>query len=535
MFSKETSSFGLSFLLNSAAIIMVFCGLLAAGVSSVNAQAFTEGFAVVPVPGWTVQNNSIPIGSTGWFQGNSTVFPAQAGPATSYIGANFNNTTGTNTISNWLITPQRTLLSAGDVITFYTRTTTANPFPDRLQVRLSLAGASTNVGSGPAGLGDFTTLLLDINPTYMTGGAYPEVWTQFTITLTAAHVPVPASGRIAFRYFVEMGGPTGDNSNYIGIDTFSYTPGMVVAPGDAPVDFNGDGKTDYVVLRNVGGGINGQVRWFWNLNGLANPTAASDWGLASDEFFSEDFDGDDKDDIACWRQGAPTIAAFYILQSMTNTVRVEAFGQTGDDPSIVDDYNGDNKADLAVYRPGANATTTSTWFYRTAVNGPITFIPWGVGGINDFAVPGDYDGNGSADFVIQRISGGVGQFWIRLSTGVVQPVVFFGGVDLVVPGDYDGDGKTDIAVVRGISGSLVWFWRPSGGGANQQVTFGSSATDFPTQGDYDGDGRTDVAIWRPSATPNVTAFWSRSTVSGAVSVFVLGANLDIPVANYNTH
>src|SRR5204862_6521990 len=36
-------------------------------------------------------------------------FPAQAGSSTSYIGANFNNTTGTNTISNWLLTPPVTL------------------------------------------------------------------------------------------------------------------------------------------------------------------------------------------------------------------------------------------------------------------------------------------------------------------------------------------------------------------------------------------------------------------------------------------
>lgn len=36
-------------------------------------------------------------------------------------------------------------------------TPTGSNWPDRLQVRLSLAGASTNVGSGPEDLGDFTT------------------------------------------------------------------------------------------------------------------------------------------------------------------------------------------------------------------------------------------------------------------------------------------------------------------------------------------------------------------------------------------
>ncbi|MBK9215519.1 MAG: carboxypeptidase regulatory-like domain-containing protein [Chloracidobacterium sp.] len=85
-------------------------------------------------------------------------------------------------------------------------------------------------------------LLLDINPTYQTGGVYPEVWTLQTVTVTG--VPSPTLGRFAFRYFVENGGPTGANSNYIGIDTFAYnapcgpvptpTPGVTPTPTPTP-------------------------------------------------------------------------------------------------------------------------------------------------------------------------------------------------------------------------------------------------------------------------------------------------------------
>ena len=489
---------------------------------------------MVPVPGWFTQNNSVPVGTSGWFQGGTT-FPAQSGPANSWIGANFNNTTGTNTISNWLVTPVRTL-SAGDVIRFYTRTTTNNIYPDRLQVRMSLAGAGTNVGTGSAetAVGTFTTKLLDINEFYATGGAYPETFTLFTITLTSAQVPTPTSGRIAFRYFVEMGGPTGDNSNLIGIDTFSYTPGVVAVPGDAPIDFNNDGKTDYAVVRNVGGGAAGQLRWFYNINGTAGPTTVLDWGLAGDFILSEDFDNDNKDDIAVWRPGAATVAAFYILNSATSTARVERFGQTGDDPTVVDDYNNDGSADLAVYRSGVGAGAQSIWYYRTVANGPVIFVPWGITG--DFVAPGDYDGNGSADFCIQRNNGGgQARFWTRLSTGVTSSVVFGTPTDVIVPGDYDGDGKTDIATTRSVGGALQWQWLPSTGGAIQYRTFGASATDFLAHGDYDGDGKTDVAIWRPSVTANQSAFWVNSTTSGATTTFAFGSNGDYPPANYNTH
>ena len=314
----------------------------------------------------------------------------------------------------------------------------------------------------------------------------------------------------------------------------ALNPCSAIVATDAPVDFNGDGRTDYALTRNVGGGASGQLRWFYNLNNSANPTVALDWGLASDRVITEDFDGDDKDDIAVWRPAAATVAAFYILQSQTNTVRVEAFGQTGDDPTVVDDYNGDNRADLAVYRSGLTAGLQSTWFYRTTANGPVTYIRWGQNG--DFPAPGDYDGNGSADFCIQRNNGGgQARFWTRLSTGVESSTVFGTPTDVVVPGDWDGDGKTDIATARGVSGAIQWHYLSSTNGSINYITFGSSATDFIAQGDYDGDGKTDAAIWRPSASANQSAFWSRSTTSGSVSVFAIGANGDGVPANYNTH
>jgi hypothetical protein len=93
-------------------------------------------------------------------------------------------------------------------------------FPDRLQVRLSTNGASVDVGTTATDVGDFTALLLDINPTYTTSG-YPNTWTQFTVTLSG--IASPTQGRLALRYFVENGGPGGTNSDYIGIDSLEVS------------------------------------------------------------------------------------------------------------------------------------------------------------------------------------------------------------------------------------------------------------------------------------------------------------------------
>src|SRR4029078_5949387 len=99
------------------------------------------------------------------------------------------------------------------------RTVDAPAFPDRLQVRMSTNGASSNVGTTATDVGDFPALLLDINPTYTTAG-YPTAWTQFTLVVSG--VPSPTTGRLAFRYFVEDAGTSGSKSDYIGIDTLQY-------------------------------------------------------------------------------------------------------------------------------------------------------------------------------------------------------------------------------------------------------------------------------------------------------------------------
>jgi len=190
---------------------------------TIHAVDMTEGFddiATLPSKGWVLRNLSSPLGDSSWFQGNNEdVFDAQAGPPSSYLAANYFNTGPSGTISNWAITPTNTYRN-GDTFSFWTRTDTDSTWPDRLEVRLSTNGSSDNVGNTALSVGVFTTRLLEINPTLLPSG-YPEVWTQYVITLSG--LDVPTSGRIAFRYFVTNGGQNGPNSNYIGIDTLRIT------------------------------------------------------------------------------------------------------------------------------------------------------------------------------------------------------------------------------------------------------------------------------------------------------------------------
>ena len=375
--------------------------------------------------------------------------------------------------------------------------------------------------------------------TYFTGDSFPAPG-----PLLAYGNPGPAgAGTATFASTYNGTAPNGNWNLFVkdftGGDVGSISGGWtieittnVATPQQHVVDTDGDGKTDHVVVRNTGGGPGGQLTWFSKQSTGPPADFAANWGSQGDFFVPEDYDGDNKTDLAVWRAGAPLVAAWYIFQSTTSTIRQETFGQTGDDPSVVGDYNGDGSADLAVYRSGATAGAPSFWYWRTTAGGGVFQAGWGQNG--DFPVPGDFDGNGKNDFVVQRnAGGGMARFWILMDSGTVSTPIFGTPTDVIVPGDYDGDGKTDIAIVKGSGGQILWAVLQSSGGAFQ-LNWGNSATDFPAQGDYDGDGKTDFAVWRPDANPAQNFFYILGSTAG-FSAFEWGQNGDYPVANYNTH
>jgi hypothetical protein len=287
---------------------------------------------------------------------------------------------------------------------------------------------------------------------------------------------------------------------------------------------NGDGKSDWVVVRNTGSGPTGQARWFVSTNNTGVATTF-DWGTASDFFVPGDFDGDQKDDVAIWRPG--TQSTFFILQSATQTFRVEDFGQNGDDPTIVADYNGDGKDDVAVYRDGVNVGDQSRWYFRPQGAANFTTVNWGEGG--DTVVTGDYDGDGKADYVLQRAEGGQSRFFIRTATNAFSSELFGSAGDFTVAGDYDGDGKTDLAVSRLSGGNWVWDYKSSLSGTTVSRTWGTT-NDIHVPGDYDGDGKTDYAVWRPAAQSTFYVL-----TAGTLNIFTKdwGVTTDLPVASYN--
>lgn len=188
--------------------------------------------------GWKAVNLSNPLGGESWQQGSFIVNATKGGPFVSSIPSHSYKASanehafapytvgeGLSFINCWLITPALSMKN-GDVISFWTRTSSPVNFPDRMQVWLNPHNESTNVGRSAVETGDFTVKLLDINPTlstspYPTG--YPTTWTKFELTISGlSNGTIPQKHRVGFRYFVKDGGPDGFVSNEIAIDDFDF-------------------------------------------------------------------------------------------------------------------------------------------------------------------------------------------------------------------------------------------------------------------------------------------------------------------------
>lgn len=179
--------------------------------------------AALMTRGWIRQNNSAPLGSGQWVQGDPDIFPAWSAPTDSYALVGADSATGVSAVvSNWLITPE---IDFGPnqfgfrSFSFYTKAVPGKA--NHLVVRLCLEGTGPldcNAPTTDSGdLGSFQTRLLDINPDLTLDG-YPAAWTLYSLA-PGDGLPVVGRGRIAFHYYVFS--QNGTYGSRIGIDSVS--------------------------------------------------------------------------------------------------------------------------------------------------------------------------------------------------------------------------------------------------------------------------------------------------------------------------
>jgi hypothetical protein len=283
-----------------------------------------------------------------------------------------------------------------------------------------------------------------------------------------------------------------------------------------PAYFDYDAKADLGVFRPTEG------NWY-SLSSESQSSTTVRWGLASDRLVPADYDGDGLTDFAVWRAETGT---WYVIGSRDGKYKTIHWGTrtfvgTGyiaDDP-LPGDYDGDGQADFAVWR-----STTGLWYLLKSTSGynpaHAEYFRWGRSG--DVAVPADYDADGKTDYAIFRPS--ENRWYVFQSASKTWKTSVFGesGYDLLVAADYTGDEKADFAVYR----QGTWLIQDSA--TNEVYTFQFGlATDYPVPADYNGDGFTDLGVFRDGV------WYVKETISGSTSVFYFGTAGDVPVSFSN--
>ena len=249
-------------------------------------------------------------------------------------------------------------------------------------------------------------------------------------------------------------------------------------------DYDGDGRTDPTVFRPSEG------VWYSQLS-LNGSVKAQNWGLGTDITSNNtDFDGDGISDHAAIRVNQTSgQLTTYILQSETNSMRVEQFGNAAFGDQIgTGDFDGDGKFDVGVFRSGL-------WIYIESSSGAVRYFNWGTNG--DFPTQGDFDADGKNDFAVVRNESGQYVWYIRRSSDGQMRIIPFGlvGDSVLNRSDFDGDGKSDMTVRRTISGNHYYYTLRSSDGQIAATQWGI-ANDILRFGDYDGDGKTDLTAVR---------------------------------------
>ncbi|TDV56175.1 N-acetylmuramoyl-L-alanine amidase [Actinophytocola oryzae] len=293
---------------------------------------------------------------------------------------------------------------------------------------------------------------------------------------------------------------------------WDYYMSLVNSGGSAGVytgsstDFNGDGRDDvvtftqgpladvYVALSNGSGFAGTAVKW----HDFFAPTGETP--------LTGDFDGDGKDDIVTFTNGA--LNDVYVALSNGSSFGPglkwnDFFGLDGEVPAV-GDVNGDGRDDIITFTHNAAADVYVALSTGTAFAGATKWHDY-FGLAGETPGVGDFNGDGRDDIVVFN-QGTLGDVYVALSDGArfvgnsVKWHDFFSvGAEAPRIGDFDGDGRDDVATFTLNAAADVYVATSTGssfaGTTVKWQDFFGLAGEFPYGGDFNGDGKDDVVTF----------------------------------------
>ncbi len=221
-------------------------------------------------------------------------------------------------------------------------------------------------------------------------------------------------------------------------------------------DHDNDGKADVAIFRDG---------YWYILRSSNNTFYFQTFGQAGDKPLVGDINGDGNVDMVIRRLLPTNVVEWQVRDFQSGVIATQTIlGENFSDRAMVGDFDGDNADEIAFFRDGQ-------WYSRKVIaNAPRINFQWGQAG--DIATPGDYDRDGQTDYAVFRPADG--NWYIKRSTAGFLALHFGMNGDQPVPADYDGDGNTDIAVFR----NGAWYQIQSSTGTFKAEAWGSTG-DIP--------------------------------------------------------
>lgn len=334
-------------------------------------------------------------------------------------------------------------------------------------------------------------------------------------------------------------------------------------PNNFTADFNGDGLTDAVVLQNQNetcpsaagsvflGSQDGVTYASANMAVTFNPAYAP--GVPDDcsgnsTFYTGltqlfDFDADGITDVLVEDHDDNAENQYYILRedNPTHLATVNAgqrmYVNAAGGQALVGDFNGDGRADI-LDQLDQNDLQNS---YALFSNGDGTFTKGPAIGFNvhdddSFLTPGDFDGDGCTDLLVQNhdrmASNNIVYSCAPAAAVFALPFGDFTAQanHVITTGDFNGDGKTDVLLTAGATATL---YLSTGTGLQEfDYPFVLDTTNMTiATGDFNGDGKTDLAFVPKSWSvqyPGVIIYLSQGTsFSPSVTIPVNSSDSDV--------
>jgi hypothetical protein len=339
---------------------------------------------------------------------------------------------------------------------------------------------------------------------------------EFATTQTpfqASVIDVDGDGKLDIVYTSVSSKTISVKRNLSSGGSYAFAGEVSYPVGDYPQnfssgDFDGDGMPDLIVVNNSSKSVS--ILRNVSTNGTIAFAPRIDYPTGQDpsEVAIADFDGDGKTDFVVASNSQ--IQAFRNISTKETILFSSTFLNVPAFYSVAaGDFNGDGKPDLATISQFANTVST---LINTSTTGSIAFangLTYKVGPFPIRVKTGDLDGDGRIDFAVSDYT------WDSISIFRNTGSEFAPKVNFATDhstyhfaiGDLDGDGKPDLAVAgfNGTVGSVLRNWSTVG-----TIAFAPKVDYTPLYGpfsialgDVDGDGKPDI----------ITEYYYTSTIS----------------------